>query len=313
MTAGRRLKQELIIKAPPFVAAAGAYYIGAPWYVAGLILVSAVYWHGPIVVYFTQRMPTRPSLNAVDDESSLPAAHRDLFHQTVPLLQGEGFRNIGRFGCTDERLHQQATVCLLQHPETSDLAHLIVATQDGRAGSAETLGFSRARIDGTRICTDRNTIPSPFPPPPRDSVLRVDGSFDLLDLWRIHQARVAADVNARRNEPVTDGLRFQMDLEREGTRKHLESGLWQQDELPQFLRPTARGALLMCLRMLPPWKQMARMRARVEAHRLLRESERLAQDAQVVRRVEQPDRGDAQGRRRSRDTRDVRKKTSNLT
>jgi len=260
----------IIYRGIPLFVAFGFYYVGMPWYVVVLVLLSSVYWYGPVLVYLGQRMPALPSLRPLDSDAALPPAHSRYFDKIVPLLQGAGFIQIGRFGSAVERQSVTGTAILLQHQETSDLAHLLIATQEGQTQAAETLVFSRIRNDGSRILTSCSTVQSPFPANPRDSVLRLYNRIDSLDLWRAHQARVAADAGAVRNATVTDALAFQMELEKDSLRRHVASGLWQQDEGTLFLRPTAIGAVLMCLRMLPPWKQIARIHAWLQMRRYLR-------------------------------------------
>jgi len=238
-----------------------------PWLVPVLVLLTAPYWYGPVVVYLRQRMPTLQALRVVDSDAALPPEHGRFFDKTLPVLQAAGFVQNGRFTSSDPRQPIRGTVTLLQHQRTTDLAHLLVVTQKDR--SAEMVGFSRSRTDGSKISTLWSTLQSPFPPNPRDDVLRISGSIDTMDLWRVHQARVAADPAAKPNDLVTDALAYQTNLEREGIRRHIASGMWQQDEHPGFLRPTVTGAILMCLRMLFPWKQLARLRAGMEVRRLL--------------------------------------------
>lgn len=269
-----KLRNVIIYQGIPFFAAFGLYYFEAPWYVAAFVLVSSVYWYGPVLVYLRQRMPAVPSLRPLDFGETLPTEHSRYFDKTVPLLQGIGFVELGRFVSVDKKQSISGTATLLQNQESSDLAHLLIATKKGRAAAAETLVFSRARSNGSKIVTTRRTIQSPFPPNPLDSVLSLDGGIDAFDLWRVHRARVAADAGAMRNVTVKDAFGFQTALEKEGIRKNIASGLWRQDERTKFLRPTPKGALVMCLRMLAPWKQVARLRARLQMRRHLRESDR---------------------------------------
>lgn len=269
-TAVSWIKDVIIYKSVPFLVAFGIYSSGAPWYAPVLVLLTAQYWYGPVIVYLRQRMPTLQVLRVVGAEAVLPPEHAPSFNKTMPVLQATGFVQNGRFTSADQGQPIRGTVTLMQHRGASDLAHLLVVTNAGR--TAEMLGFSRARTDGSRISTVWSTVHSPFPPNPRDNVLRIGGNITPLDLWRVHQARVAADPGAKRNDSVTDALSYQMNLEKESVRRNIASGMWQQDERPGFLRPTVTGAFLMCLRMLFPWKQLSRMRAGMEVRRLLRES-----------------------------------------
>lgn len=261
----------MIYQGPPLFVALGFYLFGTPWYAIMFVLISAVYWYGPIFVYLKQRMPTVSPVRLLGAEETLPSEHSRYFERIVPLLQSMGFVYLGeRFVMVDNKQSIKTTGTLLQHQETSDVAHVLIATQPhGSIPIAETFGFSRARSDGSKITTSIATIQSPFPPNPGDNVLRLDGRVRTADLWRIHQARVVADTGAIRNKTVTNAFGFQMELEREGIRRRIASGYWQQDERPEFIRPTAKGALLMCFRMLPPWKQFARIRALLQMRRYL--------------------------------------------
>jgi hypothetical protein len=266
----KKINDIIIHNGIPFLAAFGFYYFDAPWYIAVLVFLSAVYWYGPVLVYLKQRMPTVSSLRPLDSEAALPTAHQSFFDGAVPLLQDVGFVHSGTCVNGGEKQATSGSVSLLQHQDTSDLAHLLIATKEGFTSAAETVAFSRMRNNGSRIWTSRHTIQSPYPPNPSDSVLKLDGSVDLMDLWHVHQARVSADHSAIRNVTVTNAFHIQTEMEKEGVQKHLASGLWQKDEQPGFLRPTPKGAVLMCLRMLPPWKQISRIRARLEMRRYLR-------------------------------------------
>ncbi len=268
----KKLRNAIIYQGPPLFMAFGFYLFGAPWYAIILVLILAVYWYGPMFIYLKQRIPTVSPVRLLGADETLPSEHSRYFDKTVPLLQSMGFVYLEkRFVLVDNKQSIKTTGTLMQHQETSDIAHLLIATQpQGAIPIAETFGFSRARSDGSKITTFRATIQSPFPPNPDDNVLRIDGRASTADLWRVHQARVAADTGAIRNKTVTDAFGFQMELEREGTLRRIASGYWQQDERPEFIRPTAKGAVLMCFRMLPPWKQFARIRARLQMRRYLR-------------------------------------------
>lgn len=267
--AAQKLRELAVYKSVPLALGGAVIGLGEP--VAGIgLLVTAQYWYGPVIVYLTQRMPVAPALRAEDMATAPFPAHRRFVEPTVAELRGAGFVPLARFASANERLKQTGTVVLLQHRETSDLAHVLIATQEGFGEAAETLVFSRRRSDGSDIATVRNSMVSPFPPNPRDSVLRVGRHVPTLDLWTAHRNRVAADPQAKRNDAITDALQHQMSREREAARRNIASGLWQEAVQPDFLRPTARGAVLMCLRLLPPWKQATRFHGRLKIRRLLR-------------------------------------------
>jgi hypothetical protein len=264
----KEMKKAVLVKIFPLAVALASYILGAPWYVALFILVMAPYWFGPVVVYSTQRLPAVQPLCAISRDTPLPFEHQLFFDRTVPVLEDAGFLLKGCFTNSDRKKPIRGTVSLMQHRETLDVAHLLVAIGDGR--SSELLGFSRARGDGSRLLTTWRNIPSPFPPSPQDNTLDIRGDVEPQDLWRVHQARVAADPEVIKNDPIADALDYQVNLERDAYQKRIASGMWTTDREPEVLRPTLTGALLMCLRMLFPWKQLKCLRGGMEMRRVMK-------------------------------------------
>ena len=266
----RLVDNPIIVQGIPVVAGIALYSLGTPWYAAVLVVLGAQYWFGPILIYFNQRMPTSQPLRPVPAETSLPPEHTVFLNKTIHVLEAAGFASKGCFTNAPQDTVISGTVTLMQHETTSDVAHLLIVVKDGRVG--QTIGFARSRTDGSRIRTSWSTIPSPFPPLPQDNTLRIGGEIDPAVLWRVHQARVAADRIVIREEPISDALRYQMNEERQGIASKLASGQWQQAGEQGFIRPTLLGAYLMCLRMLFPWKQFERLSAEREVRRHLKES-----------------------------------------
>jgi len=263
----------LIYNGIPVLVVFGFYRFGLSWNLAVIMLLLAVYWYGPVIIYMRQRMPTSPVLSFVDSEDALAPELRQRFDLTIPLLQSLGFIRIGMLASADKKQPIQGAVALLQHQATSDIVNLLAAAKDGGARIAETLAITRFRTDGSRIVTSQHTIPSPFPSNPGDDVLRLYDGVEPSTLWRIHQARVSADARSTRNVTITDAVAYQMDLERKGAQKNIAPGLWQFGESPEFLRPTLRGAFIMSLRLLPPWSQISRMRTRMKARHYLKNAQ----------------------------------------
>jgi predicted Zn finger-like uncharacterized protein len=266
---GKRLVDNpIIVQGIPVVVGIALYALGTPWYAAVLVVLGAQYWFGPILIYFKQRMPTSQLLRSVPAETSLPPEHTVFLNKTIPVLEAAGFASKGCFTNAPQDTAISGTVTLMQHETTSDVAHLLIVVQDGMVG--QMIGLSRPRTNGSRIRTSSSTIPSPFPPVPQDNTLKIGGEIDPAVLWRVHQARVAADGTVSREEPISDALSYQMNEERQGVKTKLASGQWQQAEQQGFIRPTLPGAFLMCLRMLFPWKQLDRLSAAREVRRHLK-------------------------------------------
>lgn len=254
--------------APPLLIATILYFFDIPWYIPTLVLLLAPYWYVPVFVYFDQRVPAFQPLRVVLLDTPLPAEQRAFYDRTIPRLTAAGFTLKGRFTNTPHGEPLRGTVTLMQNQETSDVAHLLTANNG--AQSMELIGFSRLRSDGSRIRTGWSNFASPFPPVPQDNTLRVGGVVTPLDLWQVHQQRVAADRGAVRNAPITDAHGYQIQEERSGVRDKIQSGQWQETAGQDKIRPTLAGAFLMCLRMLFPWKHLDQMRAQKELQRYLR-------------------------------------------
>jgi hypothetical protein len=259
----------------PLAVVFGIAHFGASWYVPWLMLLLTPYWYGPFLTYFGHRLPCDNSSCTFDSGTTIPPEHKLYFEKTVQILQTFGFVQVqGLVVNVNEKQSSRGTASLMQHQETSDLAHLLIVTAEDKTGltpknTAEVLGFSRLRTDGSEICTSWSTLASPFPQGSIDSILRLEGCIAPLDLWRIHQARVAEDANATKYITITNAFDYHKEMEKENVRKHIASGYFQKSKRPNVLRPTLKGALLMCFRMLPPWVQIARIRARLQARRYL--------------------------------------------
>jgi Zn-dependent protease len=269
-TAGKRLiDNTCLVQAVPIVIGIILYALGTPWFVAIMVLLASQYWYGPILIYFKQRMPTHQPLRAVPADTSLPPELTLFLNKTIPVLEAAGFVSKGCCTNAPPDAAISGTVTLLQHETTSDVAHLLVVVNNGQVG--QTIGFSRPRTDRSRIRTAWSSLPSPFPANPQDNSLRVGGQIDPALLWRVHQARVAADEMVMREEPISDAIRYQTNEERQGVETKLASRQWQPAGQEGFIRPTLPGAYVMCLRMLFPWKQLNRIAADREVRDLLEE------------------------------------------
>lgn len=270
VTGGVVKKKLPIAECVPIIVGIVIYLLGAPWYVAVIFLLTASYWYGPILVYLKQRMPTQQLIRDLPADTPLPPEHNRFFEKTIPELDAAGFSPTGRFTNADDDEPVVGAITLMQNQTTSDIAHLLVSVTNCLTG--EMIGFSRYRSDGSKICTGWSNIPSPFPPEPQDNTLIISEHINPSDLWSVHQARVAADPSAILNEPISDALAYQINMEQKGVQTKIASGMWQQAKQPGFIRPTAMGAFKMCLRMLFPWKQLNRKRSSIEVRRYLKKN-----------------------------------------
>jgi hypothetical protein len=244
-----------------------------PWLGLGLLL-TATFWLGPLVVYATQRRPTSPPVERFAPEQlpTLPVSHQQRFATALPELRSLGFLPVGWVALVQPQQRLRGTKLLLQHPETSDIAHVMISGPPDAtaAAAAVSLGFRRQRASGGWLSTGCSTLPSPRRRRDVDDGLWMRGERRIADLWMLHGARVAADPLASRNPPTADALADENGLNAAEAIHCVASGYWREAAVG-MLRPTLRGALAMSLRMLPPWKQLADLRAWQRCRRLRRQ------------------------------------------
>jgi hypothetical protein len=224
-----------------------------PGPVALLLLVSSPYWLAPVVIGTTQRMRIHPPTVVLQPgETTLPHGH-DLLEHLSARFVAAGFEELGRLALAPGDRRGAVAMVLLQHPRTTDIAHVTVTVVPAAPAPAATVSIIRDRTNGGRLQTAGGLGSSPFPRHPADDVLRIRGRPDVDTLWRLHQLRVGRDRLAAENEMITDPLRFQRDLEEEVKTRLLASGEWRLADEGESLRPTPLGAVRIAWRMLPPW------------------------------------------------------------
>ena len=208
---------------------------------------------GPIAVYFSVRTPNRPFLEAVpkEDETLAPDYRETMATLTAALAQ-LGFDPSGAEYIRSSEAQKRGKGCMsiLQNPITSDIATIM-----GFPGGAS-LGFTRYRVDGSRIRTSFSTQRSCFPPKPADDVLRLDGSYDPEWLWMLHCRRVSHDESCARNPIISDAFSYQVHEEFESINTFISSGYWVDMPDRKHLRMTLRGAVTSSFRSLTPSAQI---------------------------------------------------------
>jgi hypothetical protein len=246
-----------------------------------VLLCSFVYWgSGPIILYFTLRRMSTPLHHeaVVPQPPTVPVGLARRCQELRSILMDAGFVENGWTKAIMSGEHtgggeHTGVTGLFSHRESSDLAQVILLgpSANPETLSAEALEFKRDRIDGSSICTGTSTTSNArsFSPPwPPDNILRMGPRRHPLQVWKVHQLRVAADAEAMRNKSVDDVVAYQLENDRVGAERCVTSGYWQPSGLPNLLRPTARGALLMAWRWLPPSAQFNNFLASWEVRRL---------------------------------------------
>lgn len=255
-----------------FVLAIAFFLAPIPWWVSVLLVITMIYWLGPIVVFFTQKAPASPRHMLISiADPTIPEPVRDRLEDVTMALEAQGFRDAGLLQAEPQG-STQGYVRVLQHSDSGEVAHvLIVATLSSPPTiAAQLVGFSTRRANGTTIRTSNSGVPAVYPPDKRHDSARLPEVQDIAQLLRIHRHRASKSPAAVREvqRPIQDPVAFQTRIELEELAHQQRIGYWRRDSSSDMLRPTMKGALLMTLRLLPPWKQVTEKRVKEEADQL---------------------------------------------
>lgn len=127
--------------------------------------------------------------------------------------------------------------------------------------------------DGTAIVTSNTSSAGVFPRDPKVSSVRCPGIRDFGLLYRFHRARVerARGGRAATLDHMKDA-RTRMENDWTQTFERLVgAGYYSIDQARELYVPTLKGAFLMTYRLLPPFKQIQKLRRDRLAERTLRE------------------------------------------
>ncbi len=253
------------------------------WGVAALVLLP--YTIGPVLVYFIQKMPARTGfrrihvLDARDDDALTPESEAFL-KTTIAAFQELGFDVRGLMHAGEEATGGQirTTLALFEEPRSGDLA--LAAAMFGKANDRWTLQSKHVEIssrfaDGREVETGNAEVLNPLPRLPHKRVESFPGLADLGRLLRLHREIVrdeglASAARARLPADAAPVTFIQDDMER-GFEAQVPTGyLFRDPAAPETFRPTAKGALLMTWKLLPPASWIAKSRRRARADELMR-------------------------------------------
>jgi hypothetical protein len=222
------------------------------------------------VVYRTQRM--RPGAGIEPLESGargVDPGWRAVLERHVAALAAVGFARATWYRATSGGVTSVGV--LLEHPEHGDLA-TVAAMRAELVPTEVFLLFESEWDDDLRVSTSNARVPSVYP-----RIRGLDGESlpsveDAARLYRVHRARVERVRHPVPRRPLSRGddpLGIERARQVANYQRYAPLGYSRREG--EFMRPTLRGAFLMCWRLLPPLKQLAlRARARREAA-LLRE------------------------------------------
>jgi len=236
--------------------------LGLPLWGRLLLIVTMPAWLGPVVIRFRQTQPRSAEFALASlDGSGSPAEVNASFDGTRDVLASRGFAEVGRLRQISEDKALQGFVQLLEHPVTYAVcSRLIIADSASGHIRADVLVFVTDRTIGPLIVTSNSQTIAPLPRNPRLDTMWYPDVRDPTRLASLHDTRVppAAPGFPRRTTVASDPVDYQRRLETAAKEHMLGSGYWWLAESDHVYRPTWKGAILMTLRSLPPWRQVIR-------------------------------------------------------
>jgi len=236
--------------------------LGLPLWGRLLFVVTMPAWLGPIVVRFRQTQPRSAEFALIPlDGSGSPADVDTSFDGTRNALASRGFVEVGRLRQTNGNKALGGFVQLLEHPETHAVcSRLMIADLASGHIRADVLVFVTERTIGPLIVTSNSQTIAPLPRNPRLDTVWFPDVRDPTRLSSLHDARVLTPGVGipRRTTVASDPVDYQRRLETAAKEHMVRSGYWRLDESDRVYRPTWKGAILMTLRSLPPWRQLIR-------------------------------------------------------
>jgi hypothetical protein len=247
--------------------------LGLPWWGRLALLVTMPGWLGPIVVRLRHTQPRAAQfMTLTSDDPSVPGAIRAAFESTRAALTGDGFSEVARLQQVPLASGLLGYVQLLEHPQTFDVcARLFVARPGSRQAAADQCAFVTERAGGRALATSNTRTAAPWPDNPAFDRAVFADVRDPVQLLRLHRARLAIEPRdaIRRTTVASNPAAYQARVEQVAKDHMVGCGYWWFDEAAQVYRPTWRGAVLMCWRLLPPARQILNWR-RAQAAAALR-------------------------------------------
>lgn len=247
-----------------------------PWAWAILGVLLTPYWLGPFLVHDGQRMAVAPALVPFDPSRHLTPEEIEAPRQdSIRALVAAGFRPVADLFSDDYMPNLTLRVGLLENAATRQQA--IACGMWASVGAARTkatwVELMSKLNDGRLLLVNNSSHAGAFAPVKERIVELFPRMRDVVSLARVHRAltqrlRGTADV-----EPPTDGGDPATYLSRTIAREaasQVETGYLRVDERGGVFRPTAKGALLMTWKMLPPFSTIRRARIERRGMELLR-------------------------------------------
>jgi hypothetical protein len=249
------------------------------WFVPILIvgyLFIALYIYAPFKVKRRQTKSVQNQYTPME-LTDLPSDISKVFYTASAWLVHCGFGTLGVVSQQPADASNKAFVSIWINKPLNDSAQIIgvrTPKSSGETKVATLVTFRTEFADSTSIVTSNTSSPSIFPLDPRVNSIRCPKIQDLALLYRFHRARVKREQGGRRPslERVKDPS-SRLEFEHEETFARLtKAGYYSVDEKKQNYVPTLKGAYLMTYRLLPPFRQIQKLRKNIRANRALCES-----------------------------------------
>jgi len=240
--------------------------------IAIILLASAPYVLGPVLVYQRQRQNPHPSLvpfDAVQHQLTQPLL--DAMRQCVSSLERAGFTTLADLFRLDRSTRMR--VILMDTP-IGDLGLVLGVAPVLKPERVISTVEIVARFDNDHSLSVQNTpIPGAFAPVRGRDKERFRHVRDPARLYRIYQALLSQRYGAARRAPPDhrgDPAGFLAAAMARELRQQVDTGYFRLDTTADAYRPTWKGAWLMCWKLLQPFRDIGEWRSDRRASALLR-------------------------------------------
>lgn len=208
--------------------------------------------------------------------TDLPGEVAPAFYVASNQLASCGFRSLGTVRQHLWNTGQNGFISLWVNETLLDSIQIIGICTPSHVGGWKVVTLVTFRsefTDGTSIVTSNSPSASVFPPDRRLSSVRCPGVYDIALIHRFHRARVERDRGKRQatldraSDPVS---RLRME-HKETFERMIAAGYFAIDETGLQYVATYKGAYLMAYKLLPPFKQIQKIRKDRAVNRTLRE------------------------------------------
>jgi hypothetical protein len=245
-----------------------------PVAVAAYLLV-ALYVYAPLKVRQKEVKPLDVRFDSIEIPD-LPADVSEAFFRASRDLAAAGFRAIGTVGRHHPESVSGSFVSIWVNPSVNDAAQIIGVRTPSPMGGYKVVTLVTFRTefkDRTEIWTSNSRSPGVFPRDPLASSIRCPGVWDCALLYRFHRARVQRDARGRipTLERTTDPAEVMRAEHTQTFERLVGAGYYVLNTSARRYEPTLMGAYLMTYKLLPPFKQIQKLRRDRLADRTLRE------------------------------------------